>query len=107
MTASVVQIAYYSEGYTYEFHGEKKQEGCIDMYGSLSMDENCQKVSEEQFEEKIKKINPDYFIVHIFEPVFTPQWVYTYAERHPEKLKPVKAYMQGEQPILVIYQFNK
>ncbi len=105
ITASVVQIAYYSEGYTYGFYN-KPPKDCIDLYGKLKATEECQTKTEQQFEEKIENINPDYYIVHVFEPVFTPEWAYTYPQRHPELLEPVQVYSQNNQPLLAIYKFK-
>ena len=104
MTASIVQNQYYSERESYDFYtNDSVWKPCQDLTGALSLNETCQKETEMAFENKVKRVKPGYMIVSVFEPTFTPQWAYTYGERH--NLTVVKAYSQGNQPILVIYKF--
>lgn len=105
VTASIVQNQYYSERQSYDFYtNDSIWKSCIDLYGTLSLNETCQKQTEEAFNKKVKEINPSYLIVSIFEPVFTPQWAYTYPQRY--NMTVVQGYMNNQnQPILVIYKF--
>ncbi len=110
VTASVVQLAYYSDGYTYGFYNEDRPKECFDLLGNLNTSQYCQNITEDQFNSRVKEIKPDFLIIHVFEPVFTPQWAYTYPERHPELLEPVQAYFadqEQKQPLLIIYKFKK
>ena len=75
-------------------------------YGATVVNDSCQKASEDLFNKKISLVKPDYFVISVYEPVFTPQWAYTYAQRN--NLPFVKAFFQPEnpnQPVLIIYQF--
>ena len=104
MTASIVQNQYYSERQSYSFYGNNTGiESCWDLTGALNLSKFCQEETEKRFEARLEEINPSYIIVSVFEPVFTPQWAYTYGERH--NLTVVQAYSQGNQPMLVIYKF--
>ena len=103
ITASVVQLAYYSEGYTYDFYTNQTPKECRDIYGSLNLSKYCQEKTEEEFNKKIEKIKPDFLIVHVFEPIFTPQWAYNYPQKY--NLTPVQGYLNDQnQPMLVIYK---
>ncbi len=106
ITASIVQNYYYSERQSYDFYTNDSIWGkCSDIYGALSLNETCQKKTEESFNEKVKRIKPDYMIVSVFEPVFTPQWAYTYPQKYNMSI--VQAYMNNQnQPMLVIYKFE-
>ncbi len=105
ITASLVQNQYYSERDSYDFHtNDTIWAECSDKFGMLSTDENCQKITEEKFNEKVQRIDPDYMIVSLFEPVFTPQWAYTYPERHNLTAVFGTADSNGN-PILIIYKF--
>lgn len=110
ITASTVQIAYYSEGYTYGFYtNDTEFTNCIDILGGVVNNETCQKITEELFRKRVKELKPDFLIIHGFEPVFTPQWAYNYPSKHPDELEPVQAYFvdqEKKQPILVIYKFK-
>ncbi|MDD5650710.1 MAG: glycosyltransferase family 39 protein [Candidatus Nanoarchaeia archaeon] len=110
ITASVVQIGYYSEGYTYSFYSNETISECYDPYGNLIKNETCEKKTEDLFNKKVKEINPDYLIIHVFEPVFTPQWAYTYPDRHRDELQPIQGYFADAaktQPLLIIYKYKK
>jgi 4-amino-4-deoxy-L-arabinose transferase-like glycosyltransferase len=105
ISASVVQNQYYSERQTYGFGtNDTLEKNCTDMYGKLSEDEYCQKEKERFFNKKVERVNPDYMIVSVFEPVFTPQWAYDYPQRY--NLTPIIAFPQDtQQPSLIIYKF--
>ncbi len=108
MTPSIVQNQYYSERDSYDlfYNTTLLPNGCIDLYGATVANDSCQKASEDLFNKKISLVNPDYFVISVYEPVFTPQWAYTYAQRN--NLPFVKAFFQPEnpnQPVLIIYQF--
>lgn len=106
ITASIVQNQYYSERESYDFNSNiTLPENCTDPYGGLNTSETCQKLSEAGFNKKIAILKPDYMIVSVFEPVFTPQWAYTYPERY--NMTPVQGYVdQNKNPILIIYKFK-
>ncbi len=110
ITSSVVQSEYYSErwneGHSNKNHRMPPETHCIDNLGGTSANESCQRLSEELFEKSREEFKPDYFIVSVFEPVFTPQWVYSYGQR--KNLTLVKIYMakdNPQQPMLAIYKF--
>jgi 4-amino-4-deoxy-L-arabinose transferase-like glycosyltransferase len=105
ITSSIVQNQYYSERQSYDFHtNDTIWKNCTDLYGKLSEEEYCQQETEKVFNEKLKRIKPDYLIVSVFEPVFTPQWAYTYPQKY--NLTPVVTFPQNsQQPMLVIYKF--
>ncbi|HLC53930.1 MAG TPA: hypothetical protein VJK03_05290, partial [Candidatus Nanoarchaeia archaeon] len=110
ITSSVVQSEYYSErwneGHSNKNHRMPPETKCIDNLGGTSANESCQRLSEELFEKSREEFNPDYFIVSVFEPVFTPQWVYTYGQR--KNLTLVQFYTakdNPQQPMLAIYKF--
>ena len=107
ITASIVQNQYYSERESYDFYGNNTGiEYCWDFTGTLNNSEFCQEETEKRFNEKIKEINPDYFIVSVFEPVFTPKWAYTYPQRY--NITFVQMYSDANgQPMLGLYKFNK
>ncbi len=95
ITASTLQNQYYSGLQSYTFYTGK--ETC----------ETCQ--NEGWFNEKVKTLKPDYLIVSIFEPVFTPKWAYDYAVRYNASLIPVQIFFldqQQTQPALIIYKFT-
>jgi 4-amino-4-deoxy-L-arabinose transferase-like glycosyltransferase len=105
VTASTVQILYYSERQTYVFWGNNSEyNGCFDVNGKMTNNETCLKGTESNFNAKVAELKPDYLIVHIFEPVFTPQWAYDYPQRY--NLTFIKAFGNyGEGPALIIYKF--
>jgi len=86
VSQSIYQNMYYSERYTFDFHSE---EG---------------KLTEEEFNLKVKELKPKYMVVSVFEPGFTPDWAYSYGERNKDKVKPVIGY-GGDQPVLIIFEF--
>lgn len=94
ITASIVQNQYYSGRQSYDFFANG--------------------TNKTLFEEKVKRINPDYLIISVFEPAFTPEWAYQYPQE--KNLTIVKAYLATKQyeriygikegsPMLVLYKF--
>lgn len=108
ITASVTQNQYYSERQSYSHNtNDTIFAACTvqdeNLITSLSTNESCQRETESAFNRKVMRIGADYYVLSVFEPVFTPQWAYSYPERY--NLTMVKAYAQGNQPILVIYKY--
>jgi hypothetical protein len=89
ISMSVPQMIYYSERSVYS-------------YGTTSKQDKFQ--TPEEMEKLAREVNAKYFVVSIFEP-WTPEWAYTHGATHNQTLKPVNAYYQNNQPILVIYEF--
>lgn len=93
ITSSYPQFAYYSERKIYDFY----------VNGSNQ--------NETAFDDLVNSIKPKYFVISAFEPGFTPQWAYSWPERHNDILKPVKSYdmydssQQKSSPVLVVYEF--
>lgn len=56
------------------------------------------------FEKTVKELKPSYLVLSVFEQ--TPDWLYAYPQEHQSSLIPVKAFYQGQQPIVIIYKFN-
>ncbi len=83
-SASVPQTTYYAERETYNFLTED--------------------INQSYFEQKMYDLKPTFLVLSVFEP--HSQWIYTYPEKHPNLLIPVKAYNQNDQPVLIVYQFN-
>ncbi|MEK6820529.1 MAG: glycosyltransferase family 39 protein [Nanoarchaeota archaeon] len=91
ITMSVPQTIYYSERMAYSYGGGPNQ----DKFQTP-----------EEMESLAREVDAKYFVVSVFEPNI-PQWAYTYGQTHPNNPKPVQAYAQGQQPVLVIYEFIK
>lgn len=104
ITSSIVQNQYYSDRQSYDFHtNDTIWEKCSDLYGSLSKNTTCQEETEKTFDKKIAELKPKYLIVSVFEPVFTPQWAYTYPDKH--NLTAVQGYLDSQNnPVLIIYE---
>lgn len=106
ITASIVQNQYYSERQSYDFYTNDTylwQSSCPD---NINMNDSCSIITEASFNKKLARLNPDYMIVSAFEPYFTPKWAYTYPQRY--NLTFVNAYPANtQQPLLVVYKFNK
>ena len=60
--------------------------------------------NESGFDEFVMSERPRYLILSAFEQ--NPEWTFQYPEKHKDILTPVQAYQQGEQTVLVIYEFN-
>lgn len=106
ISASIVQNQYYSERQTYDFRtNDTIWDSCTDLYGAINTNETCQSLTEAAFDKKFAALNPKYVVVSVFEPVFTPQWAYTYGDKH--NFTAVQAYLDSNnQPVLVIYRTN-
>jgi 4-amino-4-deoxy-L-arabinose transferase-like glycosyltransferase len=85
ITASTRQNQYYSERISYDFATDTGH-------------------NETEFNEFIKELEPDYMIIHVFEPAFTPQWAYDYPQRN--NLTLVAGFGPQNQPRAIIYKFN-
>jgi len=85
ITASIVQNEYYSERDSYDFYTTSGH-------------------NETEFNEFVNRLKPDYIIIHVFEPAFTPGWAYDYPQRY--NLTPVVAFGPQDQPRAIIYKFN-
>jgi len=106
ITESVVQNYYYSERSSEVWNPNTSlmPKDCMDKFGATINNDTCQSASESIFEKYRQENNPDYAIVSVFEPVFTPQWVYTYPQRY--NLTAVQAYVdKNGQPMLIIFKF--
>ncbi len=93
ISASAPQHTYYSERKVYGF-----------KLNGLAPDAKENKTS---FEIGINKIKPRYLVVSAFEPSFTPQWAYTWA--NDTNAVPVQAYFadeQKKQAVLIIYELK-
>ncbi|MBU0894307.1 MAG: glycosyltransferase family 39 protein [Nanoarchaeota archaeon] len=90
VSASLPQNTYYSERSTYPFRLAYRRDLPIG--------------NETDFEAFVEFKKPRYLILSIFEQ--NPDWTFQYPEKHPGLLVPVQAYQQGEQAVLVIYEFN-
>jgi hypothetical protein len=110
ITASVTQMEYYTERINYGFIPEEtipEWDQCYytdaQLVRRISSNETCTKITKGIFHDRVKKINPRYYIIHVFEPVFTPEWAYTYPQEYNLTLD--KIYSEQGQPILAIYEF--
>ena len=90
LTMSFPQTMYYSERSCYS-------------YSTGSNQQSYQ--SPEDLNKDIEEFNPKFFVVSVFEP-WIPQWAYVYGETHSYLVEPVKAFYQGENPVLIIYEFK-
>ncbi|MEK6928703.1 MAG: glycosyltransferase family 39 protein [Nanoarchaeota archaeon] len=110
MGASVVQNVYYSHRRNYDFGiGNEVPEHTTtkrDPQGRLIDSTYNFPRNETEVECKMVRIKPDYMIVHVFEPEFTPPFMYDYPQRNMNILTPVKAFQRQGQTTAVIYKFN-
>ena len=82
-SSAVPAITYYSERATYNFP------------------EN-----ESELEEKIKELNPRFMVITIYEK--SPEWIYSWPERNPNKTRTTSIYFldeQQKQPSTIVYEF--
>jgi len=113
--ASVTQMQYYTERNIYDFYATdnddtKIWDNCFIIDAQLTQwlsgNESCQRMTEWAFNKKISKLKPRFFIIHVFEPVFTPEWAYTYPQRY--NLTFLKAFgSDPNNPMLLVYEFPK
>lgn len=100
ITASIVQVYYYSERQTDGFaSNDEIWNSCSDY---VNMNETCSTLTEESFTRKIREQNFDYLIIHTFEPYFTPSWAYDYGQKN--NLEVVKVLSRNSQPSLILYK---
>jgi 4-amino-4-deoxy-L-arabinose transferase-like glycosyltransferase len=112
VTASINQNFYYSSRESFDYYttddiwDDCQSRDPETLLTSLSLNETCQKGTEEAFNRKVEEIGADYLIVSIYEQSFTPRWAYDYPNRYG--LKPVAAFPENtNQPVLIIYEFPK
>jgi len=84
ITASRPQIVYYSE--------RPVQSSDPKVWDNAS-----------SFESVVKELKPAYLVLSTFEQ--SPDWLYSYPEKNTDKLVPVKAFYQNQQPVVIIYKF--
>lgn len=94
IASSLPQINYYSERLTYPYH--------------LAYRRDLPRKNETEFHEFLEKERPRYLVLSAFEPAAddAAPWVANYPKNYPDKVTPVQVYRQGEQPVLIIYEFN-
>jgi hypothetical protein len=85
ITSSTPQIIYYSE--------RAVQSGNPVIWTNMSY-----------FETEVNRLKPKYLMISAYEQ--SPEWLYIYPENNSDKLTPVKAFYQGQNPVVVIYEFN-
>lgn len=98
LSVSLPQTMYYSERPTYPFdmasEGFRRRDTTIPDYG----------LDREGFENFIEDKKPKYLIISAFET--HPDWAQQYINENQDMLLPAQAYMQNDQPVLIIYQFK-
>ncbi len=90
VTSSYPQISYYSERTVALFDSDKPEGG--------------KEINETQFAEFVQASKPRYLILSAFE--HHPEWAYSYPQRNNDTWAPIQAYMQGNQPVVIIYESN-
>ncbi len=95
ISTSLPQITYYSERSTYPFDFWFKNE----EFSDYSPDING-------FLQFVEDKKPRYMILSVYESAGIPEWAKTLPETNRELVTPVKVYNQGENPILIIYEFK-
>lgn len=103
MTASIVQNQYYSERQSYDYYTNSTIWNSCPIDPQNPMNATCENATKLEVENKIQMIKPDYLLVSVFEPYFTPTWMYTYPQE--KNLTVVKVFSNAQnQPMLVIYK---
>lgn len=92
LSASMPQTTYYSERPTNKLY--------------LAYRRDLPKQNESEFYEYLETEMPRYLILSIFEMRAQPEWVLNYPQNYPQRVTPVQVYSQGDQPVLIIYEFN-
>lgn len=111
MGASIVQNSFYSQRRTYDFYiGTEIQvqvnNSVLDPQGRI-VDITWKTLrNETELECKMVRIKPDYLVLHIWEPEFTPDFMMSYPERHKDILTPVQAFQRDGQTTAIIYKFT-
>lgn len=85
ITASRPQIVYYSE--------RSVQSGSLPVWDNATY-----------FESQINELKPRYLVLSVYEQ--SPQWIYEYPQNNTDKITPVKAFYQGQNPVVIIYEFK-
>ncbi|MBM3247164.1 glycosyltransferase family 39 protein [Candidatus Pacearchaeota archaeon] len=111
LCASIVQTAYYAQRRTYDFYTGTElrvqvNNTMVDAEGKIMSTAIQSLRNETELECKIARIKPDYMVLHVWEPEFTPQFMYDYAQRNPLLLQPVQAFQTNGQTTAVVYKFN-
>jgi len=91
ISASMPQITYYAERATNKLH--------------LAYRRDLPKGNESEFYAYIEEAKPRYLMLSVFEMRGQPEWVLNYPQTHPNRVNPVQVYYQGEQPVVIIYEF--
>jgi len=92
LSASMPQTTYYAERPTNKLH--------------LAYRRDIPKGNETEFYNYVESERPRYLILSVFEVRGQPEWVLNYPQNNPDRVTPVKVYSQGEQTVLIIYEFN-
>ncbi|MEK6871700.1 MAG: glycosyltransferase family 39 protein [Nanoarchaeota archaeon] len=87
---SLPQLTYYSERSVYPFE--------------LSYRREMKKTGEVELDKFVLEKKPRYYSISVIER--DEDWAYAYPQKHQDMLTPVQVYQQGDQPILVIYEFK-
>ncbi|MEK6892638.1 MAG: glycosyltransferase family 39 protein [Nanoarchaeota archaeon] len=107
ITASLTQNQYYSERQSYDFYNSQNKltndAGCYST-SLYELNESCKNITEIAFNEKIAQLKPDYLVISVFEPAYTPIWAYTYPQRY--NMTFMKAFGNNNgQPLAIIFKF--
>ncbi len=94
ITASTPQNTYYSERPTYNFY--------------LAPRRGMEPQNATGFYEFIEREKPKYLVLSMYEQAANSRytWAPNYPQEYPDRVTPVQAFYQGEQPVLIIYEFN-
>ena len=87
---SLPQLTYYSERSVYPFE--------------LSYRREMKKTGEAELDTFVLEKRPRYYSISVIER--DEDWAYAYPQKHQDMLVPVQVYQQGNQPVLVIYEFK-
>ncbi len=95
---SIPYFTYYAERATYPFQ--------VSIWGGHYQNQDLVKYPEGEkgFDEFIKDKKPKYLMLSTSE--VHEDWMYSYPQNHVDILKPVKAFYQNNQPVVIIYEFN-
>jgi len=111
MAASIVQNTYYSQRRTYDFYTATEIhqivfDSVVDPQGRIISSTYKTIRNETELECKMVRIRPDYLVLHVWEPEFTPDFMYSYPERNKDILEAVKAFERNGQLTAAIYKFT-
>lgn len=106
ITASIVQNQYYSERESFDYNTNDSIWTSCPNQGGTYNNATCDLLTEQAFNQKLKRLNPDYLVVSVFEPYFQPPWAFTYPQRY--NLTVVGMYpLNSQQKVLGVYKLNK